>query len=434
MTIEAPLAAATIEDPAGREVTAPLAAARSGPAGRGGRGRGLLRLGRWALLLGLLGPNGWWLWRDAWPVVELDTVSHWIDQHRDHEAEQALRRRLARSPHDGEARTMLAKLLAQRNDSLACARELHQVPFWWPDKGKWLLMEAGAFKQSSRLRDAEAAWKTVVEDDPLHPVDPKFVTAATRDLLELYAVEGRWDDAVKLIWRSYDRTSDPAEHESFLNMRIRTELSRIVPAVAAAQMEKYLAADPADWEARRGLAKAQMALNHPDEAKRQLARCLQERPEDPHGWADYLDLLHDTGDLDGLRQAMARLPDSVADHSGVLKHRARLLERDRQWAQAVDLYRRILQARPFERETYYRLALIEGRLGQHQPAQAHQQRAEDMRVARGELNEAYQKVLDLQSDRNAPAYHVAVRRLAQLCETLGWHRDAEGWAQFVPVP
>src|SRR5262249_29148729 len=162
---------------------------------------------------------------------------------------------LARSPHDGEARIMLAKLLAQHNDVLGSAQELHKVPFWWSDKGKWLLMEGGAFKEFGRMADAEAAWKAVVEDDALHPVDPKFVTAATRDLLELYAVEGRWDDAVRLIWTIYERTSDLEEREALLNMRIRTELERILPAVAAAKMEKYVAAEPADWEARRGLAK-----------------------------------------------------------------------------------------------------------------------------------------------------------------------------------
>ena len=46
-------------------------------------------------------------------------------------------------------------------------------------------MEAGAFKQISRMKDAEMAWKALVEDDPLHPVDPKYATSATRDLLEL---------------------------------------------------------------------------------------------------------------------------------------------------------------------------------------------------------------------------------------------------------
>jgi tetratricopeptide (TPR) repeat protein len=394
----------------------------------------LWRLVRWTLLAGLLGLNAWWYWRDIQPKVGLDTISRLIEQHHDREAEESVRGYLARSPHDGEARIMLAKLLAQRNDVLGSAQELHKVPFWWPDKGKWLLMEGGAFKEFNRMADAEAAWKAVVEDDALHPVDPKFVTAAMRDLLELYAIEGRWDDAVRLIWTIYERTSDLEEREALLNMRIRTELERILPAVAVAKMEKYLAAEPADWEARRGLAKAQMALNQVDEARRNLSACVEERPDNPRGWADYLDFLHDTGDLDGLREAVARLPKAVAEHAGVLKHRALLLERDRQWAQAAELYHRILLLRPAERETIYRLSLIEDRLGQHDAAQVHRERAQAMRTARTELTEAYQKIRDLhESDPNSPKYHAAIRRLAQLCEVLGWNRDAEGWNRLVPI-
>ena len=421
-------------DDASRDPSIAGAAARPQPPRPGSRGRRLWRLSRWTLLLGLIGLNAWWFRRDVEPKVGLETISRLIDQHHDREAEQSLRQRLARSPHDGEARIMLAKLLAQHNDILGSARELHKVPFWWPDKGKWRLMEGGAFKESGRMSDAEAAFKAMIEDDPLHPVDPKFVTAATRDLLELYAVEARWDDAVRLIWTTYDRTNDLDEREALLHMRIRTELERILPAVSAAKMESYLAADPADLEARHGLAKAQMALNQFDEARRNLATCIEERPEDPHCWTDYLDLLRDTGDLDGLRQAVGRLPESVAEHPGVLKHRALLLEHDRKWAQSAELYRRILQARPFEREAYYRLALVEDRLGQHEPAQVHRQRSQAMRTARTELNDAYQKVRDLhESDPNSPKYYAAIRRLSELCETLGWNHDAEGWARLVPI-
>jgi tetratricopeptide (TPR) repeat protein len=435
MTIEAPdAAAATGEsvhgEPSLAIVEAPSAAHRR-IAGRGSWWRGLLRPGCWALVVLLIGLNAWWFWRDTRPGVGLDVIAKWSEQNRDREAEHALRQRLMRSPHDGAARVQLARLLAQRQDLLGCARQLHQVPFWWPEKGRWLLMEAGAFKESNRMRDAEAAWQAVVEDDPLHPVDPKYVTAATRDLLELYAVEARWDDAVKLIWRSYDRTNDASEREGFLDMRLRTELERILPAVAAGKMEVYLAADPEDWEARCGLAKAQLALNRPEEARRHLETCLQERPEDPHCWADYLDLLNTSGDLDGLRQAVARLPQPVAENPAVSMHRARLLERDRRWEEAAELYRRILQVRPLESETCYRLALVEDRLGHHEPAQAHRARWQALRAARTELKEAYQKVLDLQkTDANKPTYHAAIRHLAQVCETLGWKRDADGWAQL----
>src|SRR5262249_50348833 len=208
MTTEAPEAAPSTGEPTNREPSPPegqAAAGRTRPtrAGRRTPCHGLWRLGRWVLLVALVGLNAWWFWLESRPEVGQDAIAGWIEQRRDREAEQALRERLERSPHDGASRILLARLLAQRQDKLACARELHRIPFWWPDRARWTLIEAGAFEDLGRMADAEAAWKLLVEDDPLHPVDPKVAGVASHDLLELYAVEGRWEDAVQLIWKRY---------------------------------------------------------------------------------------------------------------------------------------------------------------------------------------------------------------------------------------
>src|SRR4051812_8048937 len=115
MKLEAPDAASATGDPASRDrslVGAQDAAPpRHASARPGYRGRRLWRFGRWALLVSLLGVNGWWSWRDSQPVEGLETIARWIEQDQEIRAEQALRHRLGRSPHDGEARIMLAKLL-----------------------------------------------------------------------------------------------------------------------------------------------------------------------------------------------------------------------------------------------------------------------------------------------------------------------------------
>jgi predicted Zn-dependent protease len=394
--------------------------------------RVLWRWGRWVTLFILLGLNATWYWQETRPLVDLITIDRWIDQQRLEAAEQALLARLVHSPHDGDSHARLAKIYGLRQDMLACAEQLRKIPFWWPEKGKWSLMEGTAYKQVDRLADAERAWLAVVEDDPLHPIDQRFVTAAVMDLLELYATESRWADAARLIWSIYDRTEDAHDREALLVMRMRTELERIMPSVAADKLRRYLTADPQDWEARRALAKAAVAMNDPDEAKRQLEQCLRERPEDPRGWADFLTILADLGDLEALRQAMDRLPEGIADHPEIAKHRAQLLERDRRWVEAVKLYQRVIQARPWERDVYYRLSLLEDRLGHSDTAREYRQRSEAMRVARSELNEAFQKVLDLRRDHpeGSPRLDEAFHRLAQICQTLGWTRDADGWASL----
>ncbi len=87
--------------------------------------------------MGLIGLNAWWWWRESRPLPDLKSIELLISQQRDADAEQAIRRRLAYSPHDGDAHALLAKIFGQRGDMLACARELGQIPFWWPSKGKY---------------------------------------------------------------------------------------------------------------------------------------------------------------------------------------------------------------------------------------------------------------------------------------------------------
>jgi tetratricopeptide (TPR) repeat protein len=394
---------------------------------------GLWRLARWIVLLGLLTLNAWWYWRATEPLPSYKMIEHWLDQHRWSEAETGLRRLLVRSPHDGEAHALLAKLLAQRGDTLACARELHQVPTWWPNKGKWALMEGTAFKQVDRLADAEAAWQWIVTDDPLHPVDEKLVTTAVLDLLELYAVESRWSDAARLIWTIYDRLADPRDQEVLLVMRLRTEMERIMPVIADGKLRRFLEADPGDWEARRALAKVHLVLSKPEEARQLAEACLRERPADRRIWADYLTILHDLGELDSLRLALSTVPAELADEPALLKSRALVLERDRQWTEAATLYRQLIQAHPWEADAYYRLALVEERLGQSTSAREHRKKSETMRAARLELNVAFQEVLDLRKQKqDSPMMREALRRLAGICGALGWTRDAEAWARLAP--
>src|SRR5262245_4918095 len=63
------------------------------------------------LSLGLIAFNLWWYWRDTRPVADLKTIGSWIAHEQYAQAEPALRERLRRAPHDGEARMLLAKAL-----------------------------------------------------------------------------------------------------------------------------------------------------------------------------------------------------------------------------------------------------------------------------------------------------------------------------------
>ena len=128
---------------------------------------------------------------------------------------------------------MLARVLAARNDSLACARELHEVAFWSPEKAEARLREGQAYIRVDRARDAEQAWLATIEGDPLHPIPLNIHHDACQELLKIYAIEDRWEDAYPIIWKSYDH-SPAVDHPALLSMRLRPELERVSHKESAA--------------------------------------------------------------------------------------------------------------------------------------------------------------------------------------------------------
>src|SRR4051794_24278736 len=102
-------------------------ASTTGPARPGRRSRAW-RLASTSLILALIGVNAWWLIRDALPAPDLKTINGQVARREYAEAEAGLREFLRRSPHHGEARRTLARVLYLRGDRAGCAEQLHRVP------------------------------------------------------------------------------------------------------------------------------------------------------------------------------------------------------------------------------------------------------------------------------------------------------------------
>jgi tetratricopeptide (TPR) repeat protein len=380
------------------------------------------------LALGLLAFDAWWYWRDARPVADLKTIGSWIAHEQYARAEPALRERLRRAPHDGEARMLLAKAEAGRGDLLGCARQLHEVPFWWPTKPEALFREGQAYLMIDRAKDAEAAWLAVVEDDPLHPRPAGTFHDASMELLKLYSTEDRWEDAYVVLWGAYEQAS-PVDHPSLLSMRLRSEMERVAHAEAIVRLERYVAADPTDWEALRALARAELALGRPAEAARHFQDCLKGQPENPRVWRDYLTMLHERGDPEALTAALDQVPRAAESEPEIWKLRGLMKEKAGDWSGAAEDYRQALERNPFVTSCHYRLAMVEERLGHREAAAEHRRQAEDLRKAREQLRPAFDDVVTALGQRGpgGPTLKASIRRLASVCAALGWSRLAEAW-------
>ncbi|MDR3632196.1 MAG: tetratricopeptide repeat protein [Isosphaeraceae bacterium] len=395
---------------------------------------------RWAALLafvlGAAGINGYWYWRDREPSVSLGTVSQWIRAKRIAEAEAALNAHLRRHPHDADARLLLARALAAREDIAGCARELLRVPKWSPLRAEALLRAGESLLATGRAREAESALAGVIKGDPHHAPSRPVFQEACKDLFELYATEDRRDDAQALIWKAVDEGAS-SDRLPLLEVRTRSETERASSTDARPILRRHVAADPADTEALRALARAELAHGQRYKAREYLSACVRAHPDDPGVWRDYLAALWNPGDQRAFLAAVQRLPKSADSDPEVLHFRGLAHEEGGNWAKARDSYREALERNPFVAELYERLAQVEERLGETQKAVEHQRRAESLRAARKELSDAYAAY------RNAVAQlpkasevelDPIIKRIVTACETLGLSRMATAWKEQISEP
>ena len=393
-------------------------------------GRGWIgKLCFWILTVALLGLNAWWSW-DNRPLDSLTTISGWIDQSRLADAEREARRWLRRSPHHGEARILLSRALAAKGDFLGSADQLHTVPLWWPTKGEILFAEGQSYLKADRARDAEAAWKAALADDPLHPVPAPRVTAAALELTKLYVLERRDDEASEVLWRRYGMAEDTAGRQFFVAKLLRLELERDTPEGAAMVLRRFVDSTPDDWEARRALALAEQSRGQPALASREILACLKGRPNDIRFWRDRLAILMAQNDFEGLASAVEHLPPA-ADHDGMCwKYRGMVCVHEQKWRQAASAFEKSLELEPGDVECHDQMAQLAERLGDREQAGRHRQQSQTLAAANVELRAALNDALaSVGAAMTEPPPVFA--RLAELYKTLGHARQAEAWSRFI---
>lgn len=348
---------------------------------------------------------------------------------------QALKQMLDRSPNDGGARRDLARLYTLYEEYLKSAQELHRVPIWWPTKREDQCIEGQSYMLANLPREAEAAFKACVKVDRLHPTPSRTLYVAHQELIKLYAIEDRLDDARAIIWDAYDQ-ADQNEHSGILAMRMRLELERISPEGRAVELRKWIKADPDDVGARRALAMAERLIaGREAEADKQIKICLSRWPKDIGVWRDWLTIIKDRGDRDLLAAEIAKIPPGAEKDPVILGYRGIVLENQGKLKEAAELYRKVLEIKPGLAEFHYRLAMTAQRLGLKEESQEHFARKKELQDAYGKIPDVFQEYAKLLKQTPVDEKLVAekLEELAKLCEVENWKRVAEAWRKLKPV-
>ena len=432
------------------ETLVATAAATTRPPRRRGRRR-FVRAMYWPVVLALVALNGWWWW-DARPVPPLKMVERWIgvkrevgnravawwdvgDVPRDNSgAISVLQRAVRKSPNDGEARLALGRALGAARDFAGCVEQLRQVPFWSPRKPEAQYGEGMALLELSRAREAEAVFLAYLAVDPNHPSPRADRVVVENKLWDIHALEDRWDDARALAWRAYRDAEGRTDVQlKILEVLMRFRLERSSPDATAARLAPILAADPADWEARRALARAYDAIGQREEADRQIATCLAERPKSPRAWADKLDMLEGRGDFAGLAAAEAQVPAEAEVEGRIWMTRGKLHRQAQDYAGAAKAFAKAVEILPNDPEAHYGLEQALQRTGNADEAEIklHRHRHVELLERSKSVTQAINHYRDLTDLANPSkvALREAMTRLAADCQGMGWTDEAAAWAK-----
>ena len=387
--------------------------------------------GYWALVLALVALNLVRL-RDAWPPSDLPTIARMIERNRLDDAEGALRDRLRRTPFEGDSRINLAQILARRGDMIGASAQFRLVPPWWPSKPEALFREGQAALAAGLAVEAEAAWRSCLADDPLHPAPSRIFSASASELLGLLNLEGRFDESITLLWSISEGAPEgdrPSILQTIMDLRLR---SRKVPTdpTSTARLQRFAEVDPGDITARLALARAARTEKKWDEALHWVDSALSARPDHLAAWAERLAILEARGDRVGFQSEVARLPrsDAVDADGGLWLHRALARESAGDLAGAAEAYRRAIALQGDDESLLDRASKVDERLGDGESARLNRCRVESIREARLALPTVYGAFLDATGGRRPEAELAPFRsRLADLSRTLGWDREASAW-------
>lgn len=373
------------------------------------------------LSAGLLGAVAWGLSR---PVPSLDGIEEQVAAGDLKGAEFRARSVLRHRPGETTARLWLADLAVERaeapdpQEALRLVAETHPTT---PRQAAFArLIEGKARFRLKQLDAAETAWRDAIR------LDPSRAPAAWA-LLHLYALQGRPDDARKLVLGVVGGIRDRRETARLLLHLLRPDAHPVSPQLVESELAPCLRQAPDDVETLRAVARARIDLQRADEGLALLRDAVQRQPNHVSVWAAYLECLDAAGDPAALVEAWEQVPPGLQDAPEMREARARvaLLQGDR--AAALRDYETLLERHPDRVPLAYRLSRILVAEGRTEEGARLQGQVRTQREAQQSIRPLYDQAFENPSFPTRPL----VRGLAELLDALRRFDEAAAWRRLI---
>jgi tetratricopeptide (TPR) repeat protein len=349
-------------------------------------------------------------WQAFGPSPSLAEAQQAVDRAQWDRAAELLSRMLRRRAVPARVRMLAAQVSAQRGDLRQALDHLEHVADADPDAGDAWLRRGQILRELHFARRAEEAW--------LRAAQLGRADAARWELLELYYLEYRLDEGIRLCWEIYEQGSDRI---AALLVLLRFEYERPAPHFGHELVQQFVGNDPDDWDARAALGRYQLSLGLP-EAKRVLDECRSAGPKPIEHLRLHMWALSEAGEHAELAQLLKDAPAELPRDAEFWRLQGEVLqEADLNGSRAAFLL--ALRLDPFDRKTHFQLGRVLRRLGDASAAKQHLDRAAELHATREAGAAHYATVYAHRAQLTAEH----CRRMAELVERLGRHRMARAW-------
>lgn len=378
------------------------------------------------LLASVLAGLSAFVWMAYRPRPSLEGVDHLIASKRFDEAEGRLISYLVSVPDDDLARLLLARTSVYRLDPKPgqALEHLPRIRVVDPRLGAEVKsIEGEAHLLLRRFDAAETAWLEAIRLDPRIP-------EVGWGLLNLYALQGREEEARRLGLRLFMVEPDPHDRIQLLLQLIRHDAHAISAGSVVNQLEPVVRENPADLHSSLALGLALVREGRPDQGLKLLREAVESHRDRADVRDAYFSGLVDAGRVDELSRSLQELPGSLSEDPRFDVARGWLASQRGDGLAATRAYRRAWEARPGDPILSYRLQSALRVVGRQEECDALSARLADAATSGDTLRTLYDQIDALPDLGRVPHLDlylqvaVVLEKIGRLDEAAAWRRIA----------
>ena len=360
------------------------------------------------------------------PAPTIDGLEPLLASRRFDEVERRITSYLRMHPENPQANLLMAQVCLARDDQKPRLALDHLARIQARHRGLKaliLLNEGKAFSALGRNDQAESAWKESLRLEPKTP-------EVGWNLLGLYYVQGRREDAGRLGLALHSIEPDPRDRAQLLLELLRQDAQRIELDVVIRTLEPLVHDHPEDLQTALALGLALIRNSRLDEGLSILRERVERSRNNADTWNALLLGLDEAGKFDELAREVARVPSSIASDPRFERHRGSAAQYRQEWTRAVEIYLRAWRADPSDFRVLYQLSRALRAAGRLREAETFDLRVRGAQEAKDQSLPLYEEanaVKTLGVAAHADLYH----RLADLRERMGRFEEAVLWHHLV---